>query len=105
MKGQFPVAEGRAAVSQRTGDGSAIDVRNDTDQRLWLDDDPANGQSRRVRVEPHDYRKVYLGECTTGRLEAQTRSGRVAATLSSAWCPGQDWVITAEGEFVLDRTP
>lgn len=58
-----------------------------------------------MSVAPHDYRKVYLGECTTGRLDAQTRSGRVIATLSSASCPGQDWVVTAEGEFVMDRTP
>ena len=71
----------------------------------FIDDDPANGKSRRVSVEPHGYRKVYLGECTTGGLEAQTHSGRVIATLDSRWCPGQDWIITAEGEFVLDSRP
>ena len=86
-------------------DTSAIDVRHDTEQNLWLDDEPANGQSRRVSIGPHEYSKVGAGECTTGGLEAQTRSGRVNATLSRRWCPGENWIITAEGEFVLDRTP
>ena len=85
-------------------DASGIDVRNDTEQKLWLDDEPANDQSTRVGVGPHEYVKVGTGECSTGHLEAQTRAGRVVATLDRRWCPGQDWIITADGEFVLDRS-
>ena len=86
-------------------DISGIDVLNDTKQNLWLDDEPANSQSRRDRLEPHSWGKVGTEQCTTRRVEAQTRSGRVVATLTGGWCPGQDWIITAEGEFVLLHTP
>lgn len=86
-------------------DTEAIDVLNDTGQSLWLDDEPADSQSGRDRIGPHEWGKVGTGECTTRRLEAQTRSGRVIATLHRPWCPGQDWIITAEGQFVRYRTP
>jgi hypothetical protein len=82
-------------------DASGIDVLNDTNRHLWLDDEPADPHNRRVGVEPRRYVKLGAVECTWQTLEAQTRSGRVIATLNQEWCPGQDWTITAEGEFVL----
>ena len=85
-------------------DGRGIDVLNDTGRTLWLDQ-PADRGSRRVELEPHAWRKLYIGECRTGRVEAQTRSGRAVATLDQRWCPGQDWIITPGGEFVPPRTP
>ncbi len=57
-------------------DTSAIDVRNDTEQNLWLDDEPANGQSRRVSIGPHEYRRSGL---VSARLVAlRHRPGRDA---------------------------
>ena len=105
------VALGMVAAAGLSGcfvadpDTSGIDVLNDTERNLWLDDEPADGHSRRVRVGPHEWGKLGTGECTTDRVEAQTRSGRAIATLTGRWCPGQDWIITAEGEFVLHHTP
>jgi len=81
-------------------DASGIDVLNDTEGHVWLDDEPADPHNRRVVVGPRQYVKFGVNECTTQPLEAQSRSGRVLATLNQEWCPGEDWTITAEGKFV-----
>jgi len=83
---------------------SGIALRNDTGRILWIDDDPANDKSRRYPIEPRDLSTVRTDACTDRRVEAQTKSGRVLAVLDQTWCPGQLWIVNADGEFVLEHS-
>jgi len=80
---------------------SGATLRNDTGRILWIDDDAANDHSRRYPTEPGDLSTLRTEACSDRRVEAQTRSGRVLAVLHQTWCPGQVWLITGQGEFVL----
>ena len=48
-----------------------------------------------------DLSTLTIDECTDQRVEAQTRSGRAIAVLDQISCPGQVWLITGQGHFVL----
>ena len=84
---------------------SRLSVLNSSGRSFWLDDDPANDQSRRFEVEPGGYGSVSTDECTERPVEAQTETGEVIATIDREWCPGQLWVIRGQDDWSLGDAP
>ena len=84
---------------------SGLDVLNDTGSTIWLDDEPANDDSTRLKVQPGDYGRVSAEACSEVRVEAQSEHGEVVATLDERWCPAQLWVIHGSDDWTLGDSP
>jgi hypothetical protein len=84
---------------------SRLSVLNESGSTIWVDDDPANVDSRRLEVSSGDFGWVSTDACSEARVEAQDEQGEVIATLDREWCPGQLWVIRGADDWTLDDSP
>ena len=65
---------------------SALVIRNDSEQVIWIDEDPGDTTDERIRVAAGEQTLIPTFECASKRIEAQDQDGESIVVLDEKWC-------------------